>query len=234
MISIFIVSLGISILRNSFVIDNTIPNIYLVLIVIVTIIVKYFLSFMLIKEGKKINNMILISSGKESYTDVYSSFLVLIIIIISQFYNSFHILIYSDMIGSILISILVIIMGAKLMIKNLSLLIGESEQSILKIKEVEKIIKSRPEKFVLKECTLFKLGSYYEVILKIQVSGNVRVKVGHELMDNIERDLLDSDLNIQYVTIHIEPIKGADNNARATRGRDSKRNIKKKSKRENN
>ena len=73
--------------------------------------------------------MILISSGKESYTDVYSSLLVLIVIILSQFSSKFRFLKYVDMIGTVLISILIIIMGIKLLIQNLSLLIGEAELS---------------------------------------------------------------------------------------------------------
>ena len=63
--------------------------------------------------------MILISSGKESYTDVYSSILVLVVIILSQFYDKINVLKYSDMIGSILISVLILSMGIKLLFQNL-------------------------------------------------------------------------------------------------------------------
>lgn len=206
-ISIFIIALGISIFKNSFSNAIVIPNIYLVLVVIITIFIKYFLSAFLIKKGKKLNNMILISSGKESYTDVYSSILVLIIIILSQFYEKVRILKYSDMIGSVLISILILIMGIKLLFKSLSLLIGEREDSKEKQRIIEQIIIKRKEKFILDECIIYKLGSYYEVFLTILVDGDKSIKEGHDLMDKIENDLLSSDLNIEYVTIHIEPIR---------------------------
>ena len=98
-------------------------------------------------------------------------------------------------------------MGIKLLFQNLSLLIGEAEQSIDKINAVKEIIINRNEKFMLEECTLFKLGSYYEVVIKIMVYGNTSVKEGHELMDEIEYDLLNSDMNIKYVIVHIEPTK---------------------------
>ena len=106
-ISCFILVLGLSILKNSFSKTDTIPNPYLIIVVIITIVTKYFLSYILIRKGKEINNMILISSGKESYTDVYSSILVLVVIILSQFYDKINVLKYSDMIGSILISVLI-------------------------------------------------------------------------------------------------------------------------------
>lgn len=206
-ISCFIIGLSFSILKNSFNRTNIIPNIYIIIVVIITIIVKYFLSYLLIKKGKKINSMILISSGKESYTDVFSSFLVLVVIIVSQFYNKVSILKYSDMVGSILISIMIFLMGLKLLIENLSLLIGERETREEKIFEVERLIKERKEDFILEDYTIFKLGSYYDVSLKILVDGNMTVREGHNLMDDIENDLLKSNLNIKYVTIHIEPIE---------------------------
>ena len=151
--------------------------------------------------------MILISSGRESYTDVYSSLLVLIVIILSQFSSKFRFLKYVDMIGTILISILIIVMGIKLLIQNLSLLIGEAELSSDTLNKVRSIINDRSEKFILSDCTMFKLGSYYEVNLKILVDGKTTVKDGHNLMDNIEHDLLNSDMNIKYVNIHIEPLE---------------------------
>ena len=63
------------------------------------------------------------------------------------------------------------------------------------------------EKFILSDYTMFKLGSYYEVNLKILVDGKTTVKDGHNLMDDIEHDLLNSDMNIKYVNIHIEPLE---------------------------
>lgn len=204
-ISVFIIVLGVIIFKNSFENKNTIPNIYLAIVEIATIIIKYGVSALLIKKGKEYNNMILLSSGRESYTDVFSSLLVLFIIVISQFYSKFPILKYSDMIGSMIISIMIFVMGVRLLLENLSLLIGESEQSTDKIELIERVINNREDEFILDDLTVFKLGSYYDVSLKILVDGDTTVKSGHDLMDRIERDLLKSKLNVKYVTIHIEP-----------------------------
>lgn len=111
------------------------------------------------------------------------------------------------MIGTVLISILIIVMGIKLLIQNLSLLIGEAELSSDTLNKVRSIINDRSEKFILSDYTMFKLGSYYEVNLKILVDGKTTVKDGHNLMDDIEHDLLNSDMNIKYVNIHIEPLE---------------------------
>lgn len=205
-ISCFIIFLGFSIFKNCFSKRINIPNIYISLVVVITIIVKYFVSHLLIKKGKELNSTILVSSGSESYTDVYSSLLVLFVIVISQFYDRIKLLKYSDIVGSILISVLIFITGIKLLLQSLSLLIGESEKSKDKMLEVKKVIKNRSNKFKLKECIMYKYGSYYEVVLKILVDGNMTVRDGHKLMDDIENDLIKSSLKIKYVTIHIEPI----------------------------
>ena len=203
-ISLFIIFLSYSLLKSSFD-SRTIPNKYLSIVVIITILTKYLLSKFLLKKGKKLNNMILISSGKESFSDVFSSIVVLLAIIFSQFHDKIVILKYSDIFASVVISIMILIMGARLLFRNLSLLVGEGEHSKEKNRKLEKIIKNREDNFELKEYVMYKLGSYYEVIIKIMVDGDMTVRDGHKLMDDIEYDLLNSKLNIKYVTIHIEP-----------------------------
>ncbi len=206
-ISVFILFVSYSIVKNSLQGSNIIPNVYLSIVVVITIIIKYILSSFLINKGKKENSMILISSGKESFTDVFSSLVVLLALVVSQFYDKVPILKYSDLIASIIISIMIFIMGFRLLLQSLSLLVGESERSDEIRKKIKKIIKSREGKFLLKDYIIYKYGSYYEVIINILVDGNMTVREGHNLMDSIENDLLSSELNIEYVTIHIEPIE---------------------------
>lgn len=203
-ISFFIIFLSYSLLKSSFD-SRTIPDKFLSIVVVITILIKYLLSSYLLKKGKKLNNMILISSGKESFSDVFSSMVVLVAIIVAQFHDKLSILKYSDVVASIIISIMIFVMGARLLLQNLSLLIGEGERSKEKNKKLEKIIKNREDNFELKEYVMYKLGSYYEVVLKILVDGDMTVRDGHKLMDEIETDLLKSKLNIKYVVIHIEP-----------------------------
>ena len=69
-ISSFILTLGISIFKNSFSNNNTVPSIYLAVVAIITAVTKFIVSKILMKKGNDTNNMILISSAKESYTDV--------------------------------------------------------------------------------------------------------------------------------------------------------------------
>ena len=205
-ISVSIIILGITILKNSFSKENTIPNIYICIIIFITIIVKYIVSHTLIKKGEEINSTLLIASAKESFADVYSSVLVLFITAISQFHDKFKLLKYSDMVGSILISVMILTTGIRLLFQSVSLLIGESEKSKDIILKAKTIIKDREIKLKIKECIMHKYGSYYEVILSILVDGDITVRDAHKLMDSIEKDLINSDLKIKYVVIHIEPI----------------------------
>lgn len=228
-ISISIIFLGYFIFKNALTSSNQIPNFYTSIVVIITIIIKFLVSRYLIKKGKMLNSNILISSGKESFTDVFTSVLVLIVIFLSSFYEKLSYLRYVDKIGSIIISVVVLVMGIRLLLENLSLLIDSVELDKEKILEVKKVIDARSFKFNLKKLELLKFGSYYKAVICIEVEGSVSVRSAHKLMDEIEFDLLNSNTSIKYVTIHIEPIEGSDKDARITRGRNSKRNVKKKS-----
>lgn len=204
-ISLFIIFIGLSLIKKCTANDNYIPDIKVSIIVVITIITKYFLSKFLIKKGKKINSMILITSGKESYTDVYSSILVLVVILLSQLHNKISFFKYCDIIGTITISFLILTVGFRLLKENLSFLIGRVEQDEKIISDIGHIIKNRNANFDYTGLTIFKLGTYYDVTFKILVDGDLTIKEGHDLMDDIEKDLLCSSYNIKYVTIHIEP-----------------------------
>ncbi len=227
-ISISIITIGSIIFVNAFDKSDKIPNFYTSIVVIITIIIKFMVSNYLLIKGKELNSNILISSSKESLTDVLTSVLVLIVVILSVFYEQIPVFRYADMVGSIIISLIVIKTGITLLFENLSLLIDSIEDDPEKIKMVSDIIKSHSE-VSLKSLELLKFGSYYKAIITIRVDGDITISEGHKIMDEIEEDLLGKDTNVKYITIHIEPNEGSSKNARITRSRNRKRNFKKKS-----
>lgn len=230
LIGMLIIFMGFSLFKNSFSIDSTIPSRITILVVVITIIIKYFVSSLLISVGKKQNNSILIASGKESFGDVFSSILVLVSLVASQFSKQVSLFKYTDMLGSIIISIIIIIMGVRILMDNFSSLIGQMELSQAKIDEVLKFLNDKYDgkKVKVNDVLLLKYGTYYRVVVKLLVVDNLMVKDLMKINKNIENDLLNSAFNIKYVNIDIDTIKGSVNDARITRSRNSKRDIKKK------
>lgn len=230
LISILIIIMGFTLFKNSFSVSSSIPEMITILVVCITIGIKYFVSRLLIKVGKKENNSILIASGRESFGDVFSSILVLVSLVTSQFSKQIELFKYTDMLGSIIISIIIIIMGFRILMDNFSSLIGQMELSQAKIDELLKFLDSTidNENIKIVDVLLLKYGTYYRAVIKILVPEKLSVKELLQINKNIENDLLNSGFNIKYVNIDVDMIEGRVRNARIARSRNSKGNIKKK------
>lgn len=236
LIGIFIVFMGFSLFKNSFGISFIIPSKITIFVVAITIVIKYFVSSLLIRVGKKQNNNILITSGNESFSDVFSSILVLVSLILSQFSNYHFIFKYMDMLGSIIVSIIILIMGIRILMDNFSSLIGRMELSHAKLDRVLKYLNSKYESGDVKivDVLLLKYGTYYRAVIKINVRCNMMISELLVINKKIENDLLNSNFNIKYVNIDVLTIEGSVCDAGVTRGRNCKRDFKKKINREEN
>lgn len=230
LIGMLIIFMGFSLFKNSFSIGYTIPSKITIWVVVITIIIKYFVSSLLIRVGKSQNNSILIASGRESFGDVFSSILVLVSLVASQFSKRISLFKYTDMLGSIIISVIIIIMGVRILMDNFSSLIGQMELSQAKIDDVLKFLNDKYDSKQVKinDVLLLKYGTYYRVVVKLLVVDNLMVKDLMKINKSMENDLLNSAFNIRYVNVDIDAIEGSVNDAGITRSRNRKRNIKKK------
>lgn len=85
---------------------------------IFVIIVKFIIVAYVKKIGKKLNNSILLSSAEESTSDIVTSIIALIAIVLSMFSKYFEILKYADLIGGIIISFITLFVGINIITKN--------------------------------------------------------------------------------------------------------------------
>ena len=219
--------MGTTLLKNSFNYTPINPNITTIIVVIITIVIKIIVSRLLIYTGKKENNNILISSGKESFTDVFSSLLVLITLILGQFSSYISIFKYMDMVGSIIISIIIIFTGLRITIENFKSVIGQIELSTYKLELIKHSLKEKYD-IKIRNVSLLKYGTYYQAFMKIIVDENIKTKDLYKLIESIKTDLLEGSFNIKYVHIDFD-LERSDEFARITRSRNSKGNSKKKS-----
>ena len=202
-IGIVIIFLGFSLIKSIFNKEIIIPNIYMIYISLVTIISKYILAYYIYKQGKKINNNILISSAKESKTDVYSSIVVLISIILMQFSDIYSIFKYADIIASIFVSLLIIRTGYIVLKENISLLLEKQIDDEELINKVKNTILKYEEVLEIKEIYIIKYGSSYKINCNIIMSKDITLGNAHKVIDKIERQL-EKD-KIKYSFFHMEP-----------------------------
>lgn len=205
-IGAIILILGISIIGNSFNRKVVIPSIIVTFVTIFTIIVKYILSNFLIKEGKKRQNNILISSGKESRTDVISSIVVLLSSVLIQFSNKISYLKYADIVATIIVGLFIIRVGFLILKENISILIGECETDKDIINNLEKIILNFDNIKTIDKINLLKYGSYYELTSEISIDSNLSFKDVHNIVHDVEDAIKKSNDKIKYITIHANPI----------------------------
>ncbi|MEG1351228.1 MAG: cation diffusion facilitator family transporter [Bacilli bacterium] len=201
-IAIIIIILGITIIINSFNKGYSIPNILVIIVSIITIIVKFFIARFVLQSGKKLNNQILLSSGKESFTDVFSSVMVLIIVILSQFSDVFPIFKYIDMLGSVVIGSIIMVVGLKLLFECASLIIGAVENNSEIILNIKKLINEYNKSIIVKDIILLKNGPYYKTDIHLLVNGKTTIKKA-DIIKNELKEILKEVTNLKYMIIEI-------------------------------
>ncbi len=202
-VGIVLLLLGIYIVVSSFFKKPTIPPSSVLILLVIVFILKLCAIIIMHKIGDKIHSQVLITSVKESMADLYSTIGVVIITILLQFSNKFHILKYSDIIGSILIGIIVLKTSFTIIIDNSLSLIGEVEEDNDKINKVKDFIKSKKEIKDI-EIDLIKYGSYYKLQLNLELNSKLNLRQVSKIENNLKRDILrHRSFNIKYVTIYV-------------------------------
>lgn len=205
MISVTIMFLGMNLIINSFSHENTIPNLFIAVVCLFTILIKYILASYIIKKGKEYNNNILIASGSESKSDVISSLIVLISVIFMQFSNTIQIFKYADIVATIIVSLLIIRTGYLILMDNLSKILGEQIVDEEYLNKIKTIILSDEYILDIKNLYVLKNGPYYRLVSDIIMDKTITLSLAHEIIDKIEIQIKEYDSKIRYVFIHMEP-----------------------------
>jgi len=205
--SIFIIFLGLTIIKNAFTETHKTSNFYAIIIMIITIIIKYILSSYLIKKGKSLNSNILITNGMESRYDSYSSSLALIFIILSIIGKENTILKYSDILGSIVMSIFTLKIGVEILLKNISSVLGEIDDDPIKEKEIKEVLSNYKEINKIRRITILKYGAYSSLTIDVIMDGSITLNELYMVEKKIKSNIKKSNLNIRYVTLNAKPKK---------------------------
>ena len=207
-IGLVVLIIGFSLIKKSMSSSICIPSLLVIVVSFITILVKYFLSFYLIRMGKIYNNNILISSGRESRADVYSSIVVLISSILVQFSNKINIFSYSDVVATIIVGIFIIRTGFLIIKENLSVLIGEQECNSDILGELKNFILDDENICSLDDLVMIKYGAYFKIIIEVSMESYLSLEQSHNNAHMLQNNIMKQYKWAKYITIHINPKKG--------------------------
>lgn len=180
-----------------------IPKTFTIIAALISIFSKEFVYQWTIRIGNSLKSSAVIANAWHHRSDALSSIPVIIALIIAINFPNFA---YVDKIGALIVSVFIFKVSWKIIIPAIYELSdhGATQDDIDKIKSQSfkttgvmgvHAVRSRH------------VGSGLMVDLHILVSPLLSVREGHTISENVKIDLLNSNLNIFDVVIHIEPLE---------------------------
>ena len=175
-------------------------SIWLIVVCIVTIIVKFSLFLYTNTLYKKHNNLLVLANSKDHLNDTIITSLNLISCVLSS-YNIFFL---DGIVGSI-ISIWIMYTAIKLFIESYNVLMDKS----ISIETKNKVLDIIKEEKQVKKVIHFNstpVGYKYQISFTIYVDGNMSTFDSHEIANNLEEKIVDKVEEIYLVVIHVNPM----------------------------
>lgn len=204
-IGIVIIFMGLIIVYNGIFKERIVPSLYVAVITLITILLKLVLSTFLLRKGKTYKSEILISSGKESFSDVISSVVVLISVLLSQLGKVHPIFAYSDAVAMLLVGALIIKIGYNILKENISNLLGQQVTDEAYITKIDNIINKHKEIKSIDRLIIMKEGPFYKLDIEVGMDKNMKLKHSHDIVHIIEKEIKEYDSKVKYIIIHTNP-----------------------------
>ncbi|MBQ8392489.1 MAG: cation transporter [Clostridia bacterium] len=202
-ISVVIIFLGVEMMTSS--IDKFITKPEMekysalsIIIIASTIAIKGLIAIMYTRLGKHINSSSLRASAIDSISDVFTTSLVVVGMVLTPYTGP-----YTDAVIGLAISVYIIVMGIKLVKESSSILIGKAPDTefvhsiIQRIKEYDGVLG-------IHDLVVHSYGEHKSfVTVHVEVDSDESIMVSHELVDGIEADFLKDGINL---VIHMDPV----------------------------
>ena len=175
-------------------------SIWLVIVCVATIIIKFSLFIYTHKISKKYKNILMDANSKDHRNDIFLTSMTLVSIILS--YNSVK---YVDIIVGILIALWIIYTGLEIFRESYDILMDKTMPEDIKEKVLD-IIKEHKE---IKKITHFNatpVGYLYQVSFSIFVDGNMKTFESHKIADDLEKEIDKRVSEVYLSVIHVNPI----------------------------
>ena len=203
-ISIVMILMGLFVLKDSFCsifnYEKYHFSMWLVIVCVVTIIVKFCLFIYTDKISKRYNNLLMKANSHDHRNDCVITFLNLVACILA-YYNVYFI----DGVVGVLIAIWMIITSIKIFIESYDVLMDKSIDEETK-KKVFEIINSHDEIKKVIHFNATPVGYKYQISFTIYVDGNLSTFDSHKIADNLEKEIGNKLDEIYLTVIHVNPI----------------------------
>lgn len=204
-IGVMIIFMGVLLIINAFNFKYSPSEDIIMYVCIITIVIRVWIANYLIDNGRILDNSIIISSGYESLMNVLSSFLVLITIVLSKLAGYNELFKYSDFIGTILVSVIIIYTGFNIFKENTSCILGKNEDDTDYINKIKKVILADKRVKKIDKLNVIKYGSYYQVNLTVIVSNKIKLTDSYKIQKDLRRKLIGKRYKIHYLEIVVNP-----------------------------
>ena len=196
--------IGIFILYQVFTSKNKfIPNINILFILLIALFLKTIVIILLQQYGRSTKNELLIESYKESKTDLISTCVVILVLIISFFEKKIPKYINIDKIGSSFMAIYVFYTSIKMIISNIrGILINDKDNEDIK-EEIKKQLENL-KNIHITNVRVIKISYYYSVFIQIDINNNIKIKDFLRIERNIKNKIRATNKLIKF--IDVEPI----------------------------
>jgi cation diffusion facilitator family transporter len=171
-----------------------------IIILCVSLFIKLYMYLYNKRIGKAINSASMIATAQDSISDVVATSGVLAAILLTRFTS-----LYADGICAAIVSIFIIYTGFTSARQSVALLIGKAPSKDF-IKELESIVLSHKGVSGLHDISYHDYGPERKMVsLHAEMSSEYDINAAHDLIDIIERELLER-LGVEAV-VHIDPVR---------------------------
>lgn len=204
LISISMILMALFILKDSFI--SLVKgkeydfSIWLIVVCITTIIIKFCLYMYTSKVYKKYNNLLVKANSKDHFNDMIITSVNLVSCVLS-IYGIY----FLDGVVGIIISVWIIYTSIKLYIESYNVLMDKSI-SIETRNEVYEIIDRHKEIKKVIHFNSTPVGYKYQISFTIYVDGNMSTFDSHNIANKLEKEIIKEIDEIYLVIIHVNPI----------------------------
>lgn len=205
MISILMILVALILFKDSFLIlinrEKYDFSIWLIIICIITIVIKFLLYKYTDKLSKNYDNLLIKANSRDHLNDC----LVTLLNLISCILGLFDIFIFDGIVGMI-IALWIIKTSASIYFESYNVLMDKSMSKEEKNKVLD-IVKSHEEIIKINHFNSTPVGYKYQISLTIFVDGNLSTFESHKIADDLEKEILREIDEVYLAIIHVNPIQ---------------------------
>ena len=178
----------------------TVPDTYAAIMAVVGIFVNLAVSNYIINLGKQIRSPAIVADGKHQRTDIFSSIAILVGVIVSNI--GFPIL---DPIIALIIGFLILKTAYEIGKENIDNIMGKVPSKDL-LQKIENVANNTPNAKNAHNIKINYLGAYATVALHIELDGNMTLAESHEIVHEVQNNIINEIPEVKYVMVHACPI----------------------------